>query len=146
MTALELLDKCRNAEADMQTLRRKIAQRRESMTAISVQLDSIGGGRGSLNDRMAAYAAEVDELTGALEERAAAMINETRAAYKLLDMLEEKQERVLHMWYMKNCSTSLIARKTKFSEGYVRKLRRDGENALSGVCEEIVSEMIAGIL
>lgn len=146
MTALELLERCRNAEADIQDLKRRIAQRRETMTAISVQLDSIGGGRGAQTDRMAAHAAEVDALTSEMEARANEMINETRVANRLLDMLEEKQGRVLYLWYMKNAKVSVIAKKTRYSEGYIRKLRKEGEAAISGVCEQIVDEMIAGIL
>jgi chromosome segregation ATPase len=131
MKAMTMLDRCRNAESDMRRLRQRIQQRREAAECITPKVDAIGGGRGTSDpDKIATLVAAINELEAELKAREQARRVEAAAACALLDALPEYESAVLHQFYVQRAKVSSIAKKLRFTEGYIRKLKAEGEKLL----------------
>lgn len=132
MNAMTILRRYRAAKDDIRKLQQRIDQRRDVLTSLgSLQADPNGGSKGTTDpDRNGRILAEIDELERQIEARREAEKVEANAVPALLDMVPELEGRVLFLYYVKRIDTGAIARKEKYTAGYVRKTKRNAEQLL----------------
>ncbi len=142
MEAITILNRCRDADGDIRRLSLRIQQRRDALYSVSAPLaDPNGGGRSqSANqDKTGRLLADIDSLEKAVEIRKQARSVEVAAACILLDRLPELESSVLHGYYIKHQNTPVIARKLRYQESYIRKVKLNGEKALAKLSEDQVA-------
>ena len=144
MNAMTILKRCRTAKSDIGRLLQRIEQRREVLDSLSApQADPNGGSRGTGDrDKIGKILADIDELEREIEARKEEEKAEKTAALTLLDMVPDLEGRVLYDYYVRRWDTPEIARKEKYTAGYVRKTKRNGEQLL----EMLSPERVDGVL
>lgn len=144
MNAMTILKRCRAAKNDIGRLLQRIEQRRDVLDSLSApQADPNGGSRGTGDkDKIGKILADIDELEREVEARKEAEKAEKTAALTLLDMVPELEGRVLYDYYVKRWDTPEIARKEKYTAGYVRKTKRNGEQLLEMLSPERVDSVL----
>lgn len=141
---MEILKRCRAAKGDIERLEQRIAQRRDVLGNISApQADPNGGSRTQgPGDKIPRILAEIDELErqkGVREDEERA---EQAAAAALMDMVPILEGRVLFAYYVSRMDTSEIARKEKYTAGYVRKTKRNAEQMLAMISPERADRLL----
>ena len=126
MNAIRILERCRNAPLEKESIKQSIDQYRAGAMSISKYGLMAGGHGGSGSDRLAEIAARVSEKEGALQRREREYAAEVAAACLLLDRLPDKESGVLHLFYVQCYTLVNIAQRVHNSYGYVRKLKADG--------------------
>lgn len=141
MKAMTILRRCRAALADEERLQERIWQRREVLESVSApQGDPNGGSRAQGDrDKIGAILGDIDALERELQARREAEMAEKTAAVALLDMVPDLERKVLYDYYVKRWDTGEIARKEKYTAGYVRKTKRNGEQLLDMLGPERVA-------
>ena len=144
MNAMTIMRRCREARNDVERLQQRIDQRRDVLNSLSApQADPNGGSRGSGDkDKIGKILADIDELEREVEARKEAEKAEKTAALTLLDMVPDLEGRVLYDYYVKRWDTPEIARKEKYTAGYVRKTKRNGEQLLEMLSPERVDNVL----
>lgn len=127
MTAVDILERCRAADNDIRGIEADIERYRDAATNISPKLDATGSQGGSVEkDRIGVLLAEVDRLTKAAQLRIAQKGAEIDASCKLIDRLPPTVRTVMHHYYVKGESLNEVAKRLRYSYGYVRKMKADG--------------------
>ena len=142
MDAMTIFRRCREAKADIEALEMRIRQRRDALTQVTQAIGNEGGGHGSPSDRMGTVVAAIADLSTQVEQRQQRQSVEIAAACVLMDQLDEKYSRVLHLYYVKGLTVRAVAKKLKYSEGYTRKLKRDAEDAAREIGPDAVRESL----
>lgn len=143
MRAMTILRRCREAADELRRYDQRIRQRREAMGVSGVQMDPNGGSRGGGDpDRMGRMMADLDLIERAKADREDARKAEVASAVLILDMLPELESGILHRYYILRESTGEIARKEKYEASYVRKKKRDGEEALGLIRPERIADTL----
>ena len=140
MKAITILMRCRAAKSDIGRLQQRIEQRHEVLDSLSApQADPNGGSRATGDrDKIARILADIDELEREIQARREEENAEKVSAVMLLDMVPDLESKVLHDYYIKRWDTSEIARKEKYTAGYVRKTKRSAEQLLTMISPERV--------
>ena len=140
MNAMTILNRCRAARSDISRLEQRIERWREILDGISApQADPNGGSRGSGDkDKTGRILADIDLLEREIAARREAENVEKAAACALMDMVPELEGKVLYDYYVKRWDTPEIAKKEKYTAGYVRKAKRSGEQLLDMLSPERV--------
>lgn len=128
MDAIEILRRCRTAERDIERLRIMIRQRREIIDRYA-RAPGAGGPR-EPSGPLARILTDTEALEGRLRNREERKAAETAAACVLLDRLPELENRVLYALYLRGDTIAAAAKRLRYSEGYVRKIKARGESAL----------------
>lgn len=128
MDAIGILNKCRDAPEAIRRTEQRIWQRRRFLD----------GARGSPES----LAAEIGALEQRLKGQRERLAVETAAACALLDLLPGKESAVLYAYYIDGLSAAGVARRLRYSEGYVRRLRRQGEERLRRIPEDGVAAQL----
>ena len=132
MNAMTIMRRCRSAADDLARIRMRIEQRRELLDSIGAPpADPNGGGRGTGDkDKTGRILGDIDLLEREEQARKEAWNAEKAAAVTLLEMIPDLEGRILYDYYVKRMDTPEIARKEKYTAGYVRKTKRSGEQLL----------------
>lgn len=133
MEAISIFRRCRAADEEIARLQMRIDQRWEVLTGLSApQADPNGGSRGGVDrDKNGRIMGEIDQMEREIRARREALEAETVAALSILDMVPDLEHEVLYLYYLQKMDTGAIARKKKYTPGYVRKVKRDGEQLLA---------------
>ena len=133
MNAMTILKRCRAAKSDIGRIQQRIEQWRDVLTSKSApQADPNGGSRGTGDkDKTGRIEAEIDVLERQKKAREEAYEAEKVAACALMDMVPDLEGKVLYDYYVKRWDTPEIARKEKYTAGYVRKTKRNAEQLLN---------------
>lgn len=144
MNALTILKRCRAARNDIGRLQQRIDQWREILTSISApQADPNGGSRGTGDrDKTGKILADIDLLEREIKARREAYEAEKVSACALMELIPDLEGRILYDYYLKHWDTAEIARKEKYTAGYVRKTKRAGEQLLGYVSPERVDSTL----
>lgn len=142
MTAMQIMERCRTAEADRRAIKNRAARYRESATRITSVLGGVGSRSTSEPDKLAALMSELDELDRALNEREREYAAELSAATRLLDMLPEIESQVLDAFYLKAQALTAIARSMSYSYGYIRTVKATACAHLEVLPEALVSSLL----
>ena len=146
MDAMTILRRCREAAHDIERLAQLIAQRRGVLDGLSgPQMDPNGGGRGSQDpDKVGRIVADIDELERKKQRREEEQEVEKVAASAMMDLVPILEGKVLYAYYVNGMTTGEIARKEKYQAGYLRKVKRNGEELLRMLSEEKIATMVPG--
>ena len=120
MNAIRILNDCRSAPEEIRRTEQRIWQRQRFVAGRRTDRP---GNAERLREEIRQLQ---EELTG-MQQRSAVLI---AAACALLDHLPGTESEVLYGYYIEGQSVAGLARKLSYSEGYVRKLRRQGEDQL----------------
>lgn len=140
MKAMTVLRRCRAAKNDIERLEQRIIQRREVLDSIGApQADPNGGSRGGMDpDKTGRILGDIDELEREIQARREEAEAERVSACALMDMVPDLEGKILYGYYVKRLDTGEIARKEKYTAGYVRKTKRAGEQLLEMLSPEQV--------
>lgn len=136
MDAITILKRCRAAQEDMEQLRRRIEQRRSILDDVKVQQACPS------EDARQRLTACVAQLEGSLAARRESYEAEKVAVCALIDTVPSMEGQVLYDYYVRRWVTSEIARKENYTEGYVRKAKRNGERLLDMLTEAQVDRLL----
>lgn len=139
MNAMTILNRCRAAERDMAEIEERIRQRRDAMTMLSAA-PGREGGQGPARDRMAETAAAIADMERQLEDRRARHAVELVAVSALSETLDGAEGRVVYLYYGKGLTARAVARRLKYTEGYIRQLRKRAEDRLREIEGERLME------
>ncbi len=144
MNAMTIMKRCRAAKSDVDRLQQRIDQRRDVLTSLSApQADPNGGSRGSGDkDKISRILAEIDELERERDGRKERAEAEKVAACALMDMVPDLEGKVLFDYYVRRWDTPEIARREKYTAGYVRKVKRSAEQLLDIIGPERVDSTL----
>lgn len=144
MDAITILARCRDAQRDVERLQKRIRRWRSAMTDISAPpMDPDGGSHaGGETDRLPRQMADIDTLEEQLRRREAARTVETSTACALLDRLNETESDVLYGYYVRREALSAVAVRLKYSDAYVRRVKRSGDAALASIPEAEVNALL----
>ena len=144
MNAMTIMRRCRAAQDDTERIQQRIEQRRDLLDSISAPpMDPNGGGHGSGDkDKTGRILADIDLLEREKAARQEAWNAERVAALSLLEMVPDLEGKILHDYYVKRMDTGEIARKRKYTAGYVRKTKRSGEQLLEMLGAERVKSVL----
>ena len=133
MNAMTILKRCRAAKSDIGRIQQRIEQWHDVLTSLSApQADPNGGSRGTGDkDKTGKILADIDALEREIAARRDAYEAEKVSACALMDMVPDLEGRVLYDYYVKRWDTPEIARKEKYTAGYVRKTKRNAEQLLN---------------
>ena len=143
---MTILRRCRAAQADIRRLKMRETQREDAMKRIGgMRMDANGGGRGTSDpDKMGRLAAALDEAQRDTREREEAYWAEMNSTLQLLEMVPDLESGILHRYYLLEDTLAAIARALKYDESYVRKKKKDGEDALRMISAEKVDATLPG--
>ena len=139
LTAMEILERCRRAEADKRRLRERVEMYRDAAGRMTASLDGIGARR---TDHMAAIMGEIDEVERQLRQREREQSAEIAAALQLLDTLPPLECLVLNRYYLRRETLNAIAVGLGYSYGYVRGRKADGCRLLRALGEGEVMRLL----
>ena len=141
MKAMIILKRCRAAKSDIGRLQQRIDQWRDVLTSLSApQADPNGGSRGTGDkDKTGKILADIDALEREIAARREAYEAERVSACALMDMVPDLEGKVLYDYYVKHMDTPGIARREKYTPGYIRKTKRNAENLLSMLGQDRVT-------
>ena len=142
MTAMQIMERCRTAEADRRAIKNRAARYRESATRMSAALDGVGARSTAEPDKLSAILAEIDILERAIKRRDREYAAELAAACKLLDMLPEVECKIIDGFYISGKPLTAIARSLSYSYGYVRTVK----SAACAHLDDIPEGMVAALL
>lgn len=138
MNGMTILERCRAADGDMARIRQRIQRRREAMECITPRMDSAGARGTAESDKLGAFVAAITQLEAELAAREQARSVEVASACVLLDALPDVEGSVLHAYYVKRLPISVIARRMGYTDGYIRRLKREGEALLDALSTDVV--------
>lgn len=143
MHAMTIMERCRNAQTDIDRIRQRILRRRDAIESITAHADDVGGSHGSSDpDKIGRFVAEIDRLNDQAQRREKARSAEIAAVCEMLDALPDNEADVLHKWYIGGRSMRGIARSLHYTEGYCRKLKSAGDARIMEIEPEAVDRML----
>ena len=137
MTAFDVMQSLRGAGDEIQSMRETIEMRKDAVASITAGYGESGGHGSGETDRMAAYAARVEELEKRLSERREAQRREAELCLDLCEQLEGVNRTVLYSYYLKSWTLDAIATSSGFTPGYVRRKKKELDEWLKTIDTEI---------
>ena len=139
-----IMRRCRAAKGDIERIQQRIDQRRELLDGMNApQADPNGGSRPTGDrDKIGRILGDIDQLEREMEARKEAGNAEKAAALALTEMVPDTEGKVLYDYYVKGWDTTEIARKERYTPGYVRKAKRSGEQLLDMLGPERVKAVL----
>ena len=146
MKAITILKRCRSAKSDLARLDQQIGRWQDVLTGVSApQVDPNGGSRGTGDpDKYGRIAGEIDQLEREKAARKEAYAAEKVASCARMGMLPDLEGKVVYDYYVRRWDTQEIARKEKYTAGYVRKTKRAAEQLLEMISRERVDATLPG--
>ena len=122
MKAIEILNRCRAADAEISRIQQRIEQRNSALYRITASpMDANGGSRASGNhDKIGTLEADIDTLQRQMLARKRAKQVEIAAACALLDYLDAASSDVLYRFYVLGETAVAIAAACGYQAGTVR--------------------------
>ena len=149
MDAMTILKRCREAKADISRIQQRIDQWHDVLTGLGgIQVNPDGGSRGTGDmDRYGRIMGDIDLLERERDARKEAYEAERIAACALVGMVPDLEGKILYDYYVRRMDTPEIARKEKYTAGYVRKTKRAAEQLLAMISpERVISTLPAWYL
>lgn len=131
MTGMDVMERCRMYDRDMERLRLQEAMALDAVTRATRSADTIGHGGGE--DRIAAYTARADALDRAMAAREAMHEAELLTAARLIAALDTAQGQAIYHLYILGETVRQTAAAMHTTEASVRGLRRRAKDALAGM-------------
>lgn len=144
MKAIEILNRCRAADAEIRRIQQRIDQRCSALYRITANpMDDNGSSHASGNhDKIGTLEADIDTLKRQLVARRRAKQVEIAATCALLDHLDAASSDVLYRFYVLGETTAAIAAACGYQNGTVRAKKAEALRVLA----EMDSEQIDATL
>lgn len=136
MKAIEILEACRAAPDEIRAIEQRRQEYLETAEVMGHAPDPTGVSSGRKSDKIGSFATLAADQAAALKMRQARQREELKAARKLLDHLPSEQGNVLHLYYICGYTLSVIAKRKRYSYGYVRRMKKAAEDALALLPDE----------
>lgn len=130
LTAREILERCRRAEAEKRRLQERVDMYRDTAGRMTASLDGIGARSTGEADHMATIVGEIDAVERELRQRDREYTAEVAAASQLLDMLPALECSIMSRYYVRRQSLHAIALELGYSYSYVRSCK-------AGACRQL---------
>ena len=135
LTAMEILERCRRAEAEKRRLQEKVDMIRDMAGHMTSSLDGVGSRSTGGGDHMAAMMARLEAAELEVQRRDRAYTAEVTAACQLLDRLPPLECSIMTRYYIRGETLRAISKGMGYSYGYIcnsktsacRQLKRLGE-------------------
>jgi len=133
MKAIEILNRCRAADAEISRIQQRIEQRNSALYRITASpMDANGGSRASGNhDKIGTLEADIDTLERQMLARKRAKQVEIAAACALLDYLDAASSDVLYRFYVLGETAAAIAAACGYQAGTVRAKKAEALKLLA---------------
>lgn len=131
MTGLDVLERCKGYERDMERLRTQAAFARDAVMRVTRSAQAIGHGGGA--DKLAAYTAKADAIERAMALRTRMSIVELDEAGRLAGLLEPTQGQAIRLLMVRGMTVRQTAAEMHMSEDGVRGLQRRARRALASM-------------
>lgn len=128
MTGMDVMERCRAYERDMERLRLQVAMARDAVTRATRSAETIGHGGGE--DRIAAFTARADAIARAMDARTAMHEAELCEAARLIAALDPSQGAAVYQLFVRGQTVRQTAAAMHTTEPSVRGLRRRARDAL----------------
>lgn len=142
MNAINILNRCRSAQAEIRRLEERIARYRDCATDSSAHINPNGRVQGSGGDSLSEFAAEICDCTKQCDKRKLEYKAESYCACKLLDRLPETECAVLYRFYMNGQTVDGIAAAIGLTANYVKRKKADGLTFLAQIDPKVVLELL----
>ena len=126
MNAIEILNRCRDAQRDIKRLDERLARLRECASSSTSCMDRIGGRSSGVGDKVSTFAVDIADIEDQIAKRKRAYEAEMLAACKIVDMLPESECVVLYRYYVQGQTQGGIAAALNYSVSYVKRKKQDG--------------------
>jgi len=130
MKAIDILEACRAAPAEIRAIEQRRQEYLETAEAMGRAPDPTGVSGGGSGDKTGSFATLAADQARLKKVRQARMQAETKAARKLLDHLPSEQSNVLHLYYIRGLTLNAIALRKRISYSYVRRMKKSAEKTL----------------
>lgn len=146
MKAIEILNRCRAADAELRRIQQRIDQRRSALYRITAgPMDANGGSHTSGNhDKIGTLEADIDTLTRQLMARKRAKQVEIAAACALLDYLDAASSDILYRYYVLGETAVVIAAARGYQDGTVRAKKAEALKVLAEMDSAKVDATLPG--
>lgn len=124
MNAVDILDRCRDAAAEIGRLTERRERLMECATSVTSHIGRSGGRGGSVSDKVASFAADLDECERQLSARKNEYDAELLAACRIVDTLGEPECGIMYRYYVQGQTVSGIAQALNYSVSYVKQKKR----------------------
>lgn len=131
MKAIEILEACRAAPDEIRAIEQRRQEYLETAEVMGRPPDPTGVSSGRKSDKIGSFATLAADQAAALKMRQVRQREELKAARKLLDHLPSEQGNVLHLYYIRGYTLSVIAKRKRYSYSYVRRIKKAAEDALA---------------
>ena len=139
ITAMEILERCRQAPGDLDELERQKARLWECAQGIWGQdLNRVGSPGTAEPDRMSAFSAEIDEVERKIVKRLQEKAAEEKAACKLISYIPAIMGEVLYRYYVGGMPLAAIATHCNYHPSYVRKQKARGDSLVRQTLDKAV--------
>lgn len=143
MRAILLFERCREALQAEERLRMRMRQLREAMTFVGQSMNANGGSRApNVDDKMAAFAAALDELECRLKARERRHSAEIVAACALLEGLTAIESAVMYAFYVSGKPTRVIASELNYTDGYIRNVKMGAEKKMRALDDRAAADCL----
>ncbi len=119
ITALEILERCRRAEAEKKRLKERADMIRDTAGHMTASLDGIGSRSTGETDHMANMMGRLDAVERELRQRDREYTAEVNAACQLMDMLPALECSIISRHYIRGQTLRSIAREMGYSYSWV---------------------------
>lgn len=146
MKAIEILNRCRADDAEINRIQQRIEQRNSALYRITASyMDAHNGSRASGNhDKIGALEADIDTLKRQLLARKRAKQVEMVAACALLDYLDTASSDVLYRFYVLGETTAAIAAACGYQDGTVRAKKSEALKLLAEIDSTRIDATLPG--
>ena len=142
LTAMEILERCRRAEAEKRRLQEKVDMIRDMAVRMTSSLSGVGARSTGGGDHMAAMMARLEAAEQDVQRRDREYTAEVAAACQLLDRLPPLECSVMSRFYIRRQSMRAIAADMGYSYSHVCHCKADGCQRLKAMPEDIVLGML----
>lgn len=142
MKAIEILEACRAAPDEIRAIEQRRQEYLETAEVMGRPPDPTGVSSGRRSDKIGSFATLAADQAAALKLRQARQREELKVARILLDHLPSEQGNVLHLYYIRGYTLSVIAKRKRYSYSYVRRIKKAAEDALALMDEADVDGML----
>lgn len=146
MKAIEILNRCRAADAEINRIQQRIEQRNSALYRITAgRMDANSSSRVSGNhDKIGTLEADIDTLKRQLLARKRSKQVEMAAACALLDYLDAASSDVLYRFYVLGETTAAIAAARGYQDGTVRAKKAEALKILAEIDSTRIDATLPG--
>lgn len=141
--AIDILERCRKAPEDIERLEAQLSRLKERAEGLRGQdLGRIGSAGTGEADKLAAFAADIDDVERQIRRRTLEKIEEERVACRLIAFVPAIMGEILYRYYVVGMKLEAVAKQCDYHPAYVRKVKARGDLAMGAVKSSVVMGLL----